>query len=111
MIGGAFSNYDYLKNAPSILRSKALIFPPKGKRCEIQYSLQSTRPSNGLVTTQDASTMSAGVLLIFAQQHFHRNGAPGILAQGVTTADTFFPFRSGNQRDVCDGKSICRDRR
>jgi hypothetical protein len=48
------------------------------------YNLQD--PSNGLVTTQEAATLSSAALLRLAQQRFQRNGAPGILAQATNAA-------------------------
>jgi hypothetical protein len=49
------------------------------------YNLQD--PANGLVTTQEASTLSGSALLRLAQQRFQKNGAPGILAQATNAAN------------------------
>lgn len=38
-------------------------------------------PANGLVTAQEAATLSDAALLQLAEQRFQRNGAPGILSQ------------------------------
>ena len=44
-------------------------------------------PENGLVTAQEAASMSQSALLRLAQQRFQRNGAPGILSQVNTAAN------------------------
>lgn len=46
------------------------------------YNLED--PANGLVTTQEADTLSRAALLRLAQQRFQRTGAPGILAQATS---------------------------
>lgn len=46
---------------------------------QLVYNLED--PANGLVTTQEANTLTSAALLRLAQQRFSRNGAPGILSQ------------------------------
>ena len=57
-----------------------------------RYTLISTNsfnledPVNGLVTEQEADTLSSAALLRLAQQRFQANGAPGIVSQATSAA-------------------------
>jgi hypothetical protein len=57
---------------------------------QLVYDLED--PANGLVTAQEAATLSSAALLRLAQQRFARSGAPGIAskANNITNRDPRF---------------------